>query len=225
LLLTGKAAIGLALEPRSASFAIDSAAPGIERAEGIELGICRLPGSRTVYNRNSKKWDPVPDKGVNSPTLCGFAGLAMAVVLPASRKDDAAAMNLLFSLNSTSLFGQAFADLPKGPTRESQLPDAPNWFGPELSTHEASQYCDVVAQSLRDPQVVLELPVVGADDFRKAASDALEPLLRGEQSAEQTLNVMQTKFEEVVERHGAEAIRVSYRRSLGMPPALKQRAP
>ena len=102
--------------------------------------------------------------------------------------NDPAALNLLFSLSSPAMFDQAFATLPKGPCRESQLTQAPTWFGPELSTEEASQYCDAVAQSLRDPQVVFELPLIGAAEFRTTASKCLEPLLRGEADVEQTLN-------------------------------------
>lgn len=217
-LLGGKAAIALSFEPRSAEINV----PESRRVEGIEIGVCRMPGSRSVYNRNSKKWDTLPDKGVNAPALCGFAGLAAAVVLPAKHLEEPAAFNFLGSVCSTSQFEQAFATIPKGPVRESQSATAPAWFGPELSTAEADQYCDAVAQSLRDPQVVFELPVAGAEEFRTAGSNCLGTLLKGEASVEQCLNAMQQAFEAIVERHGADVMRDSHRRGLGMPPAMKR---
>lgn len=226
LLLSGKAAIGLSFETSAdempASTGSDAAAKS-QRAEQIELGICALPGSRTVYNRNSKKWDTLPAKTVHAPALCGFAGWAAGVQFPTEqRQDDIAASNLLASLTSPDTFDRAFATLPKGPCRESQLGQAPTWYGPELSAEESSQYCDVVAQSLRDMQLVFELPVVGADEFRKAASVALEPLITANSSGEECLKSMQQAFEQIVDQRGREAVRDSHRRGLGLSPAAKK---
>ena len=223
--LTGKAAIALSFETHNFELpphsTIDSGLKD-QRSEGIELGICRLPGSRRVYNRNSKKWDTMPQGAIHAPALCGFAGLAAGVILPSKPDREVAASNLLVSLASTSLFDQAFASLPKGPCRESQLPLASSWFGPELSSEEASQYTDAVAQSLRDSQLVFELPVIGANEFRRAVSDGLDSLLRGESDSGQTSNDLQVAFEAIVERLGRDAFRDSHRRGLGLSPSPKK---
>ena len=217
LLLAGKAAITLAWEPQSSNLVARSqgeSTPEVHRIDGIELGVCRLPGSRRVFNRNSKKWDTLPT--VHSPALCGFAGLAVGVMLPKKPTADNAALSFLNSLSTTALFDEAFSALPKGPCRESQVSLSPSWFGPELSTEEASMYTDAVGQSLRDMQLVAELPVHGADEFRQATSNALEKLLNGETDTEQTLQLMQSSFESIVERLGRDTVRDSYRRGLGM---------
>lgn len=224
LLLTGKAAIALTYEPGGADSSLASKTSGdsdIHRVDGIQLGICRLPGSRDVFNRNSKKWDSMPNKSVHAPALCGFAGLAAGVILPPNRDDQFAAVNLLVNLSSPALFDRAFATLPKSPCRESQLTQAATWYGPELSTDEASQYCDAIAQSLRETQVVFELPVTGANEFRLATSTALEPLLRGESDAEQTSIALQQAFETIVERRGWQTVRDSHRHGLGLSPVPK----
>ena len=224
-LLTGKAAVALTFEPLSseliARFPSNDGSKGL-RIEGIEIGVCRLPGSRRVFNRNSSKWDNIPVGTVHAPALCGFAGLAVGVRLPPNGESTSAALNLLINLSESLLFDEAFAALPKGPCRESQLTLAPNWFGPELSSEEASQYADALAQSLRDMQLVYELPVIGADEFRQAAAVALEPLIRGEADSEQTSNAMQHAFELIVERLGPDAVRDSYRRGLGLSPRTKK---
>ncbi len=225
LMLTGKAAIALSFEPSEGDLSGTSPtdpSKAVQRIDGIELGICRIPGSRAVYNRNSKKWDTMPAKGVHAPALCGFAGLASGVILPPNHKGEVAGINLIVNLSSPETFDQAFATLPKSPSRESQLPQAPTWYGPELSTEEGSRYCDAVAQSLRDTQLVFELPLTGADEFRQAASAALEPLLQGTANAEQTMNTLQSSFETIVEKRGWEAVRDSHRRGLGLSPALKK---
>jgi hypothetical protein len=137
-------------------------------------------------------------------------------MLPKKPNADNAALSFLNSLSATALFDEAFSALPKGPCRESQVSLSPSWFGPELSTEEASMYTDAVGQSLRDMQLVAELPVHGADEFRQAASNALEKLLNGESDTEQTLQLMQSSFESIVERLGRDTVRDSYRRGLGM---------
>jgi len=224
LILTGKAAIALSFEPSTASLTAQTASvtPDFERAAGIELAICRLPGSKTVFNRNSQKWDMIPVGTQHAPALCGFAGLATGVLRNSKSDDPAAATNLLVSLSSSSVFDHAFAALPKGPCREGQAGQAVSWFVPELSSDEASQYCDATAQSLRDMQLTYELPVNGADDFRQATSKALEPLLRGDASVEQTLTAMQQAYEAIVASRGAETVRDSHRRGLGMAPVLRR---
>ena len=223
LMLSGKAAISLTYELGGTDASANSKSDvAFQRVDGIELGIHPLPGSRTVYNRNSKKWDTMPPKTVHAPGLCGFAGLAAGVVLPSGGTADVAATNLLSSLVSPEQFDQAFAKLTKGPCRDSQMATAPTWYGPELSSEEASLYCDAVAQSLRDTQLVFELPVTGADEFRRAASIALEPLIRGQANAEQTLKAMQESFEAIVERRGSKVVRDTHRRGLGMSPSLNK---
>jgi ABC-type glycerol-3-phosphate transport system substrate-binding protein len=226
LVLSGKAALAIGWEPQSADLVSRSTSnegsPPPQRIEGIQLGICRLPGSRRVFNRNSKKWDTLPAGTVHSPALCGFSGMAAGVILPRQNGGDAAAANLLISLTSTALFNEAFSALPKGPCRESQISIASNWFGPELSTEESSQYTDAVAQSLRDPQLVAQLPLLGAEEFRQAASMALEPLLKGEADPQQTAAAMQKSFEAIIERLGTDAIRDSHRRGLGLAPLPKK---
>lgn len=231
LLLAGKSAIGLAYETGSNDTQENStqeAAAGSPRAEQITLGICALPGSRSVYNRNSKKWDTPAGKAVHAPGLCGFAGWAAGVQFPPEQgqsQNDIAATNFLASVTSPDTFNRAFATLPKGPCRESQMGQAFTWFGPELSVEESSQYCDVVAQTLRDTQLVFELPLVGADEFRQAASAALEPLIAGKATAEECLTSMQQAFEQIVQQRGREAVRDSHRRGLGLSPALKKLSP
>ncbi len=221
MLLTGKAAMALAFEPLSSELIARSQSEEsskVQRIEGIEIGVCRLPGSRRVFNRNSKKWDTIATGTTHAPALCGFAGLAMGVKLPSKREQESAALDLLINLSTATLFDEAFVSLPKGPCRESQLTLAPNWFGPELSSEEASQYADAVAQSLRDMQLVYELPVIGADEFRQAAAIALEPFIRGASDSEQTSQAMQQAYESIVERLGPDAVRDSYRRGLGLSP-------
>lgn len=221
LILTGKAAITLTYEtglPPSDQ----NGSQGAQRIDGVEIGICPLPGSKAVYNRNSKKWDTQSGKTVHAPGLCGFDGLAAGVVLPTDRPTESAAMNLLASLTSPVLFDQAFSSLPKNPCRESQVAQAAAWYGPDLSGDEATQYVDTVAQTLRDTQIVFEFPLAGADEFRKAVSTTLDPLLKGQASSPETLAALQKSFELIVEKRGASSIRESHRRGLGMAPALKE---
>lgn len=223
LILSGKAAIGLSYEP--GGIEVNSSSKSDEtsaRIDGIEIGVVSLPGSKAVYNRNSKRWDTLPSKSLHTPAMCGFAGLAAGVVAPKGSSGDLAATNLLASLIFSENFDRAFAKLTKGPCRESQVGSAAAWFGPDLSADEANRYSDEVAQSFRDTQVVYELPIAGSHEFRQAASAALEPLIKGEATPDQALATMQQSFEGIVERRGAKSIRDTHRRGLGMAPSMKE---
>ena len=226
LMLTGKAAITLSYETGKAggAFLESETSTPVERIDGIQLGICPLPGSKTVYNRNSKRWDSLPGKSVNAPALCGFSGLALGIIADSKKPAETTAANLLASLCSPEMFDQAFAFLPKGPCRESQIIHAAGWFTPELSTEESSEYCDAVSRSLREKQIVFELPVAGASEFKRVASQELEHLFRKEASIEQTIAAIQKAFETIVENRGPEAVLASHRRGLGLAPALKKSA-
>lgn len=224
MVLEGKAAITLSYEPNSGRMTEFSNTDSTvaQRVDGITLGVCRLPGSRTVYNRNSKKWDTIPNREVHAPALCGFAGLAGGIIAPASPQSNLASSNLLISLTSSGLFEQAITSLPKGPCRESQVVLASSWFGPDLTSEEGSQLCDVTAQSLRDTQLVFELPLKDADEYRKAISQALASLRTNDSDVATVQTALQQSLEQIVERRGAETVRDSHRRGLGLSPAMKK---
>ena len=209
--LEGRAAIALAYEPSSA---IKSTAR-VERAPGIDIGISRLPGSKRIFNRNSDRWETLSTGSLHAPGLCGTTGLAAGVTLPKNGLKEIAALNLLTTLVE-SQFESAWTTLPKTPCRESQVGTAPTWNDNGLTAEEASQYVDAVAQMLRDPQLVSELPLPRAEEFRSATARGISNALTGEIDPATALATMQTEFDEIANSMGKETLRAAYRRGLGL---------
>ena len=209
--IEGRAALALAFEPSS----VMEAPSRVERAPGIEVGISRLPGSRRVFNRNSNRWETSAPGSLHAPGLCGTTGLAAGVTLPTSGSKDVAAWNLLTTLVGSE-FESAWATLPKTPCRESQVSTAPTWNNDGLTAEETSQYVDAVAQMLRDPQLVAELPLPRADELRAATARAISRVLSGETDPATTLATLHSEFDQIVTRLGKDSVRTAYRRGLGL---------
>jgi ABC-type glycerol-3-phosphate transport system substrate-binding protein len=208
-ILEGKAALAIGAEPTMA-------AKDIVRAESIEIGVSRLPGSRRVYNTNSKRWDSIPASGVHGPTLSGFDGWAIGVGSTEDGKSADAALNLLASLAGDQ-FESNWASLPKTPCRESQVTTAASWHESGLTLEEASKSVDAVALTLRDNQVVADLPIPKSAQFRKATNEVIARLLKDELDATAAVHQLQIDFAAIVKDIGADIIRADYRRGLGLP--------
>ena len=212
-ILEGKAALAIGIEPVSVDKAGETT-----RAASIEIEICRLPGSRRVFNPNSNQWDVLPRSAVHAPTLCAFDGMAIGVGLPAEGGKDAAAWHLLSTLAGEQ-FASNWASLPKSPCRESQVGTATSGNESGLTIDEASRAIDATAQTLRDDQLVADLPIPQADEFRRVTDEAIGKLLKNELDPAAALQQLQADFEQIVARVGAATIRADYRRGLGLPPA------
>lgn len=211
-ILAGKAALAIGHEPVSGSKSSSG-----ERAPAIEVGVCRLPGSRRVYNTNSKRWDSLPQASIHAPGLSGFDGSAIGVGLGDSVAKDPAAWHLFSTLVGTQ-FETNWAHLPKSPCRESQVSTATSWNESGLTIEEASRAVDAVAQMLRDNQVVSASPTPIDPDLHRLTEKMIGRLLNGDLDTAMALQELQDEFEDVVSKVGKETFRADYRRGLGLPP-------
>lgn len=209
-IVSGKAALGIGIEP---TLSLEQR-PG--RSEGSVIGISRLPGSRRVFNPNANRWEAQPD--VHAPGLCGFSGQVLGLQRP-DPKAPAAAAHLLAMLASES-FDSNWSSVARTPCRESQLASAATWHETGLTLEESSRAVDALAQSLRDLQLVSDLPLTSGDEFRAATRDVVGKLLAGEIPAEDCADQLQAEFARIVERLGAGTVKADYRRGLGLPPAF-----
>ncbi|MBS0202326.1 MAG: extracellular solute-binding protein [Planctomycetes bacterium] len=209
LVLDGKAALAIGVEPDAVN-SVKSV-----RAPSIEIGVCRLPGSRRVYNPNSKRWDTPAQAVVHAPALCAFDGMALGVSLPKDSTGESAAWHLMSTLAGEQ-FELNWAALPKSPCRESQVGTATSWQDSGLTLEESSQAVDATAQMLRDNQLVADLPIPNSGDFRRATAQVLEKVLTHELDAANAIQLLQSEFQRLVEQAGLDEIRAANRRGLGL---------
>lgn len=208
-IIEGKAALAIGMEPTVS-------VKDIVRSEAIEVGISRLPGSRRVYNTNSKRWDSVPTSTIHAPTIVGLDGWAISIASADGGKGADAAVHLLTALVGDQ-FESNWALLPKTPCRESQVTTSASWHETGLSLEEASKAVDATAQMLRDSQVVADLPIPDSAQFRDATNVVVARLLANELDAAAAVHQLQADFAKIVSDRGAQAIRTDYRRGLGLP--------
>lgn len=218
-ILEGKAALAIGYDVPSTSD--DSATPGstardlVSRGAGVSIGVVRLPGSRTTYNRSSQKWDAATG-GVNRASLTAFAGLAAGV---SSKSDDLAsqaAWNLLATLSDPAVFSTAFTGPQRSLSRMTQAEQGRMWFGAELTDGEGAEFLQATAESLHDMRLTPELPVVRNQEFCAILGEGLGPALKGEAEASETLEAIDTKWRALVEKIGPATVRDSCRRQLGL---------
>lgn len=180
-----------------------------------EIGICRIPGSRRVFNRNSGRWDQISNNSVHSPGLVTSNGWAISAVGKHGAQKDLAGSNLL-SVLATAQFNIAWASTPKSLCRESQCVTALAWSEERLGTEGASQLIDSVAQTLRDSQLVTELPVPRAEDFRAATASVVTRVVEEGIAPEVAIDEMQLKFEKLASEIGKPVLKSAYRQGLGL---------
>jgi ABC-type glycerol-3-phosphate transport system substrate-binding protein len=212
LILTGKAAIAIAFEPGRTDV------KKVERPSGISLSFARLPGVRQVFSHAANAWT-TPDQGINDATLAPFTGLAAGVAksIPSKRAD--AAWNLA-SFLSLDRYEQAFVNAPKSVCRESQLSGAATWVSPDFRTNELFGYEAVTAESLRQPNISAELPVLGRPKFRQALTEGLTAALEGKISPEAALKGVAQRWHAISKELGVDHVRDSYRKCLGLSAAM-----
>ena len=211
----GKAALAIAFETGPAG--ADPASSPVKRPDGMQVGICRLPGVREVYNRSIKKWTTVSGEEVYRVTLTGFAGLCAGVSAASTPDETQAAWNLLATL-AVDRFDTAFGEIPRSPTRKSQTAAPENWTGPELSGDEQLAYVDAVSDALQDARLVVDLPVAGRDQFRKALSEELGKALTTPGDPQAALHAVADRWRDIAKQVGPDRVVNSYRRILGLPP-------
>lgn len=213
--LAGRAALAIAFEAAAPDSGIASAEA---RPADFSAGFTRLPAADEAYSLATGAWTeqtgPVP--------LSAFSGLCAAVSAGGETSDLSrqAAWNLLATLTVDQRDAVFPPDLLT-PCRHSQLDEPSRWVGPGLVESEAASYVQALADSLLDRSLVAELPVIGRERFREALTRSLSSVLSGERDPQSALQVAADEWQRITAELGKEAVRDSYRRSLGLPPARR----
>jgi multiple sugar transport system substrate-binding protein len=214
LILAGKAAMAISMEPGRGG------EKPIARAPGAALSFCRMPGARQVYNRQSQAWESDRGRETNYATLAPVGGLAIGVSKSTPEKTAEAAWNLVAFLTADR-YEQALATVAKSACRESQVAKGVDWLGAELHTDELYGYLAVTAESLRPTNPSPELPLIARAEFRQALTDGISAALDGKVQPDAALKGVAERWQAISARIGVEKIRDSYRAGLGISPVLK----
>jgi multiple sugar transport system substrate-binding protein len=214
-LFAGRAALAVTYE--SGSQLGEQAGTSLQRPEGMQIGFIRLPGVQEPYNRSNNRWLAPADGGINKVAFTGFSGLSMGVSSGCTPKQSRAAWNLLKRLAVVEV-STAFPQGTKSLCRESQFDAAVSWVGNDFLQQEPYEYLNAVSESLRDKQLVCELPVLGRMQFRSALTEGLDQVLDKTAQPQEALNAVAKTWRDIARQKGTQKVKNSYRLRLGLSP-------
>ncbi len=222
-MLTGKAALAIGLEtlPQALPYPFGPASTDTAevagRAKNIQIGICPLPGVVQVYNQGVKDWESLPDGKINAVSLTGFCGLGAGVAKNPDAIVEQAAWNLIGQIGVAQL-DNYFEQGARSICRESDILNAPNWGGDDLSGEEQHDFATSIKLGFTDQQTVAELPVVGREEFRSALNEGITAALERQSPPAEALAEVARKWQAHIDTFEADHVRDSYRQSLGLIP-------
>ncbi len=177
------------------------------------VGSALLPGSREIWNPQTRQWDRYPEP-VRSPFLA-FGGWQAAV--PANSERIEAAWHFIEWLSSPEVSGQAVVTPQSGinPYRYSHFENRDRWL--KLFTpREAEMYLDTQLASLNAPNVALDMRLPGYFEYTRLLEAQLIRALSFEIPPAEALNNAAADWDALTERLGRERQRAAYRASMGL---------
>jgi multiple sugar transport system substrate-binding protein len=215
--LSGRAALAITCEPAllegPSRTPADTA--GAKSLDPSQIGAIRLPGSREVYDASRRIWEPLSDQVISRVTITAFSGWGIGASADSTRLQMEAAWNAFTKVAGQDLVSGIPRDIV-GLCRESQLSTGSFSAGP--GSELTSVAAEAVAESLRNPRVVAELPIAGRQDFRRALTRALGAALDGSKTAEEALQSAAAEWRIIIDKIGLARHRNNYRASLGLSP-------
>lgn len=224
-IIEGRAALAIALEPPGLSrnsTAGASASSGSQRGEGVQLGFVQLPGVKESFNPTLKRWEAPREGTVHQVTLTGFDGLAAVVSEKLSEEGSLLAWNLLqtVTLDDGGVIPEGIAS----PVREADLTRPEAFTSAPLEPIERGEYLAVVGRGLRNRQLVLEMPVIGRNEFLNSLADLAKQGVSGEGiPGENFTKGVAERWRAIGEKLGKSQVRDSYRIAHGMRPIPAER--
>jgi multiple sugar transport system substrate-binding protein len=200
-------AMGVAWPTAAAAASIDGASKPI--------GLAELPGSREVYNVDTHAWQQRAGDDDGRVPVVGLAG-RMGSVTKESRNAPAA-FRLLAWLGGTEMSRQVSpASAATTLFRHSHVPAATAWVDAGTPAAIARQYAQQLEHTLSRQDWIPALGIPGSDDYVAVLDEAVQRALAGKSSAEETLENVATKWQEITRRFGVEAQKRAYARNLGL---------
>lgn len=179
------------------------------------VGYFLLPGTVDRWNGRRWQWDQVsiPYK---APFLA-FGGWVASV--PKTSTQPAAAWDYIMWLSSpeNSLRDVMTAGTGINPYRWTHFTSIDAWTS-AFSRNSASEYLNVLRDSLDSPYVALDLRIPGFFEYSSALETQLTKALTREVSVKRALDEVAREWEYITDRLGRDKQRQLYRTSMGLPP-------
>jgi multiple sugar transport system substrate-binding protein len=204
------------------TLALDPATSKVQNKVGAVI----LPGSSQVLDRATGELvDCDPERcphavdGINHAPFSAFGGWSGAVNAGSSDEVKAAVYDFFSYLSQPE---QANEDVTIGitgfnPYRTSQFENLDLWLKAGMSEAAAKDYLGAIADSLNNPNMVLDLRIPQNQRYEQIVLDtAIHRMLAGEIDKEQAMADIETGWNEITEELGQEEQLEAYKATLGI---------
>ncbi len=183
----------------------------------IPIAFAALPGSTTAYNPRRGDWEPRRDNEAINIPLHMISGRVGSVC---RGTDSAEAAFRLLAWLASKKWSSDILPASSATTmfRHSQLDDPMPWTGPAIAPIAASEYGQVLAAALRQPEFISVPRIPGESEYMAALDDAVLAAVAGKQSPQKALHDAVVKWKEITGRLGADQQLEAYRRSIKVVP-------
>jgi len=191
-----------------------------------KVGAVILPGPTKVLDRETGKMVdcnestcPYATNGVNHAPYAAFGGWSGAINAAADPKVKDAAYAFLAYMSQPA---HSNVDVTIGitgfnPYRMSQFLNRQLWVKAGMSPEAAANYLGAIEQSLKSPNMVLDLRIPQSQRYQQVVLDtAISQFLAGELTREETMQQIYDGWEEITEELGREAQLEAYLATLNV---------
>jgi multiple sugar transport system substrate-binding protein len=191
-----------------------------------KVGAAILPGSKKILDRATGKLVdctsancPNAINGVNHAPYAAFGGWAGAINAADDPKVKEAAYAFLSYMSQPA---QSSLDVTLGktgfnPYRTSHFTNLDPWIKSGMSEAAAKNYLGAIQDSLKSPNMVLDLRVPKSNDYQGVVLDkAVAQFLAGELTREAAMKQITDGWEQITDQQGRDKQLAAYKASLGV---------
>ena len=180
-----------------------------------KVGYFVLPGAEQSWNGRTWQWDVMG--GPYKAPFLAFGGWVASV--PKNSRQQAAAWDYImwYGNPQNSLQDVISAGTGINPYRWTHFADIDAWTA-AFSRSAASEYLDVLRNSLNSPNVALDLRIPGFFRYTTALEMQLSKALNRELSVKEAMDKVAAEWNVITESLGYEKQLNIYRASMGLPP-------
>ncbi len=172
-----------------------------------KVGAAPLPGSREVWNRNTKKWDKFTEPSTAPYITWGWTS---AVAKASKNKDMAFDYLCFFSNEANALHDLQIGRFGVNPYRNAHF-EVSLWadkLGWDKSV--ATQYVNTLSGMDKSKNRVFDLRVPGVNQFMSSMAAGVSEAMAGQKTPQQALDGVAKEWTQIVARIGKDKVREAY---------------
>ncbi|MBF0211550.1 MAG: extracellular solute-binding protein [Desulfamplus sp.] len=177
------------------------------------VGYFVLPGTKEIWNIKTNKWEA--QKNLFQAPFLAFGGWVASVPENSKNKDAAWDYIMWFSNPENSLHDVVKSGTGVNPYRYSHFFAIDEW-SKAFSPRAASEFLNVLKESLDSPHAALDLRVLGYNDYIRVLESELTNIINGRSEIKKGMDKVADEWEKITDSIGRDRQKKIYRASMGL---------